>query len=184
MASTVLDLLGIPGWEQHNLGASLLRRESPWFTHPYADKLRFVHALPNLRLSSGTEVVFDPAGPTVEVGGLRLLATGRGLNFIDAVFALAWRVERTPQTVDFRHFQGDQAYEELVAWAAGRSVLGVSTQPVFNRRFASESPGLPLFFAGSIGAIASATDAPPAMQPGWSALVAGWLRARQTVTLP
>ena len=178
VAPTVLDLLGIPGWGQHNLGASLLRRDGPWFAHPHADRLRFVYALPNLRLASGTEVAFDPAGPTIEIGDLRLLATGRGLTLDDAVFALASRASREP--IDIRHFRGDGAFEAFAAWAAGRSVLGVSRQPTFNRRLAEVShlsdagpPASALYFAGRM-----------ARTLGEDELVAGWLVARQTAVLP
>ena len=179
VAPTVLELLGIPGWERHNLGASLLRHHSPWFAHPNADQLRFVFELPNLRFSSGADVTFDPAGPTIEVGGLRLLATGAGLTFDDAVFALAWSA--LPDAVDVRHFEDDGAFEAFAAWAAGRSVLGVSTQPAFNQKLVGAA-GVPLaresppatFFAGRAGA----------PRPAPLVEIAGWLYARQTVALP
>ena len=170
VAPTVLELLGIPGWEQHNLGASLLRHDSPWFKHPNADKLRFVFELPNLRLSGGTDVTFDPAGPTIEFGGLRLLATGPGLTFDDAVFALAWGP--LPEAPDIGQFRGAGAFGAFAAWAADRSVLGVSTQPEFNRELVEGPPAPAAFFAGRMGA------------PRPASLVAGWLHTRHTVVLP
>ena len=168
---TVLDLLGVPNPGEHNLGASLLRHESPWFAHPHAKTLRFVHRLPELRLASGDEVTFDPMGPTLEIGGQRFLATGHGLALKGAVFAL--RYDEKGQGADIRHFHGPGAYEAFTAWVANGSAIGISTQPIFNRKLTKdENAPATIFFAGRVDAL----DA--------SQLVAGSLHTRRTVALP
>lgn len=87
---TVLDVLGFDGWAEHGFGASLLRADSPWLTHSDPDALQFVHGAPDIVLAPGDEVVFSADGPVIEIDGTRMLATGNGLGFDDAVFAVAF----------------------------------------------------------------------------------------------
>lgn len=167
---TVLDLLDIPGWTQHNLGASLLRHDSPWFARKRPQSLTVVHTLPALRLASGDAVTFDPVGPTIEIGDVRLLATGNGLALNEAVFAIAWTV--TGIDAEVRHFSGPEAYEALTSWVAGRSALGVSTQPTFNSRVLAGTAASAVFFVGGLGGADQST------------LVAEPLHSRRTAALP
>ena len=43
---TLMDFLGLSAWTEHYLGASLLRFESPWFSHDKPLSLRVTHELP------------------------------------------------------------------------------------------------------------------------------------------
>ncbi len=176
---TVLDLLGIDGWDEHNLGVSLLRRDSPWFHHPHPYRLRVVIGAPDVVLQPHREITFDPEGPAIEVDDNRVLATARGLTLRDAAFAIAFDADGRAKAVqhfraadlrpDSRHtLKDDSVSEALAAWAAGRSVVGVSSATSFNRRILREQAAI-VFFAGRFG-----TDA----------FVAGPLRSRRTVVLP
>ncbi len=149
---TILDFVGIDGWEVHGFGVSLLRQSSPWLAHPSPDALQIVQDLATLRLESGDEVAFDARGPTVEVDGERLLATGRGLTFKDAVFALT--VVEDGAVVQVLNT------ETLTAATGGANapvVVGISSRPDTSRRLlrlageeAKPAPEL-VYFAGRPG---------------------------------
>ena len=119
---TVLDFVGIEGWAVHGFGASLLRGSSPWLAHPSPDALQIVHDLPSLHLSPGEEVLFDARGPTIEIDGERLLATGRGLTFEDAVFVVALAEDGAVQVLDA------DAFEAVVGGDDVPVVVGISSQ--------------------------------------------------------
>ena len=166
VAPTVLDLLGIDAATEHNFGASLLRQESPWLAYERPWALRVAYELPDLRLRSGDAVLFDPAGPAIEAGDLRMLATGSGLRLRDAVFAIA--LDADGAATGIRHFYGAGAADALAAWAANRSLIGVSQHAAFNQGAVGEPTSL-AYFAG---------------RPGTADFVAAPLRARQNVRLP
>ena len=168
---TVLDLLGINQTE-HNLGASLLRRDSPWLAHPHGQTLRVVHGLPELQLRGGDEITFDPVGPTIEVNGFRMLATGPGLQLDQTVFAIARDAQG--RSDDIRHFHGADAMQAFTAWAGQRLVLGVSTHPAFNRQTLG-APSEMAFFVGRLDVAGQAA------QP---AFLARPLLTRETIATP
>ena len=169
---TVLDLLGIAGQTERNLGASLLRRDSPWLAHPQRHALRIVHGLPELRLRDGDEITFDPDGPIIEVDGLRMLATGHGLGLNQAVFAIA--SDAQGRSDDIRHFLGAGAVQAFRTWARQRLVLGVSTHPAFNQQLLGTSSAMTLF----VGMLDGAGE------PAKSMFLARALSARETVAVP
>ena len=149
---TILDFVGIDGWAVHGFGASLLRGSSPWLAHPNPDALQIVQELPTLRLDPGDIVSFDAGGPTMEIDGERLLATGRGLSFEDAVFALAVGRDGTVAEV----LDAD-AFAAVAGGVDPPAVVGLSSRHETNRRLlvaagedAEPAPAL-IFFAGRPG---------------------------------
>ena len=133
---TLMDLLGFAAYEQHHLGASLLRFESPWFSRENPHALRVVHRLPDLVLQPDEDLIFEAEGPVITIGRARILATGRGLSLDDALFAIGF--DERGRAADFRHFPGPPhaaaGFEPFRRWAAGRPVVGISSHPAFNRR--------------------------------------------------
>ena len=126
---TLMDVLGFGDWTEHYLGASLLRFESPWFSHDRPLSLRVVHELPSIQLQAGDEVRFEADGPIVDVDGRRLLATRKGLNLRDAVFAV--RLDDADTGIDFRTFDdssGESVVHEVERWADGDAIVGVLHQ--------------------------------------------------------
>ena len=161
VAPTLLDLLGFQDWREHNLGASLLRFDSPWFRRERPYSLRIVHELPDLRLLPGDALTFDPDGPAIATEDVEMLATGAGLRLRDAVFAIA--LDGTGRAQAIGSFRKDA--NGLAKWAAGRAVIGVSSNGRFNRR-ALETPAAVAFFAGALGSpafVAGALERPLAI---------------------
>ena len=178
---TLMDFLGLSSWTEHYLGASLLRFDSPWFRHESPLSLRVVHELPNIQLRPGDSVSFEP-GPVITLAGHRFLATSKGLSLRDAVFAI--RLDHDGAAAGFRTFgdaSAETVYNELMHWAAGGPLVGVSTHRTFNRQALEASTqarqpssswqgaDLPAFFIGV---------------HGMEDFVVGPLRARHTVELP
>ena len=155
---TLMDLLGLDAWTEHNLGASLLRHDSPWFSLASPLSLRVVHSLPGVRLRPGDAVAFDPQGPVMEMDGHRILATGKGLSLRDAIFAL--EIDAAGEVAGVRAFP-DQARTSVPSngaaaaftrWAVGRRIVGVSTNRAFNLEALDGEPAKTLFFVGEFGA--------------------------------
>ena len=131
---TLMDFLGLSAWMEHDLGASLLRFDSPWFSHSSPLSLRVVHELPGIRLRPGDAVSFEP-GPVIALAGHRLLATSKGLSLRNAVFAI--RLDRDGTAAGFRtfgHASAEAMRNDLTQWAAGHLLVGVSTHQAFNRQ--------------------------------------------------
>ena len=172
---TLMDFLGLEFWSEHTLGASLLRYESPWFSHNSPLSLRVVHELPNIRLRPGDAVSFEP-GPVITLAGHRLLATSKGLSLRDAVFAI--RLDHDGTAAGFRTFD-DGTGNALGGWAGSHLLVGVSTDRAFNSqarvstRAMQAHPGWRdadlTFFVGTYGT---------------ENLMAGPLRTPQTVEVP
>lgn len=142
---TVLDVLGFEGWRQHEFGASLFRFESPWWRHGDPDSLQVVYELPDLSVPHGTEVTFHTEGPTIETGGVLLLASGRGLVLDDAVFAL-----RLHRGGGVSEILDTAAFEAATAVADAPLLIGVSSNRAVNRGLVKRGPGL-VYFAGKFG---------------------------------
>ena len=167
---SLMDLLGMTLWTRHNLGASLLRFDSPWFLHENPDSLRVVHRLPGIQVLPGDELTFRPEGPMIELDGQRILATSKGLALRDALFAL--ELDASGGIATIRHFPGQGqglGAEAFERWASGRTVIGISSDSAFNRRALGAGAPILAFFAGPFGT------------PNF---VVGPLQSRTTVALP
>ena len=167
---TLMDLLGFPAWAEHNLGASLMRFDSPWFSQesPYA--LRVTHHLTGVGLASNHAVTFDADGPLIEFDGTSMLATNQGLRLTDGAFALA--LDGQGKVADMAHFPnraGGAPDATLREWAQGRALVGISNNQAINRLLAGGAPPGMMFFAGRLDS---------------ETLVAGELAARHTVAVP
>ncbi|MCY4012169.1 MAG: sulfatase-like hydrolase/transferase [Gammaproteobacteria bacterium] len=166
---TVLDVLGFHAWAAHGLGGSLLRADSPWFAERRPDRLQILYEVPDVRLERGAEVVFDARGPTVEIGGTRMRATGRGLAFENAAFALAFRA-----TGEAARVMDADALEAALNARAPPFVVGLSSRRSVNRRFAGRDAPL-VYFAGQPGrpdfaaAALRATEGPRAVRVAFPA---------------
>ena len=146
---TLMDLLEMTPWTRHNLGASLLRFDSPWFRHENPDSLRVVHDLPDIQALPGDELTFTPDGPMIELDGKRILATGEGLTLRDALFAL--ELDASGGVVAIRHFLGEGLAWAFERWAGGRVVIGISSDSTFNRRASGDGTAALAFFVGPFG---------------------------------
>ena len=148
VAPTLLDQLGFQGWTEHNLGASLLRLDSPWFRYERPYSLRIVHDLPDLRLLPGDTLTFDPDGPLIATEDMEMLATSTGLRLNDAVFAIALDGDGHAQAIG--NFRQPHLSEAFSNWAADRAVIGVSSDERFNRGVLKAEATL-AYFAGVLG---------------------------------
>lgn len=170
---TLMDLLGIDAWAEHNLGASLLRFDSPWFANGHLPRaLRVVHALPDLEAHSGDEVAFDAIGPSpiIALDGRRILVTDRGLRLQRAVFAIAFDADgRAVAHRSFRGADGQAVLRAVEDWASGRMLIGVSSHQGINQRLLPEGIDEATFFIGRIGA---------------DGFIVGPLSGRKQVTIP
>ena len=161
---TLMDLLGMDAWRRHYLGASLLRHDSPWFTHESPLSLRIVHSLPDMRVLPGDEIAFEADGPTMTMDGHRILATSKGLQLRNAAFAV--ELDDEGGALDFHVFPADSNF---AAWAEGRRLVGVSTADVYRPAALDEPLADAYFFAGGFGT---------------KDFVSGPLRARSVVAMP
>ena len=144
---TMMDFLGFEGWLQHNMGASLLRSNSPWFTLDEESAATITQSLPEIRLEIGSEVLFKTAGPTIEIDGRRILATNEGLALKNAIFAMEF-----DEGGNFVGFRDGEFADKFLAETGDGIWVGVSTNEGFNRRFVSGEPLKLAFFAGCFDA--------------------------------
>ena len=142
---TLLDAIGFEGWLHHNLGASLLRFDSPWFALGPGEFAAVAHALPPIRLEAGRQIVFEARGPAIRIDGRKLLATNKGLALDDAIFAVAFDVEG-----NVSGFQDCDSAAEFERRAGSGLVVGVSSNDEFNRRFGPGDPAKLTYFAGRV----------------------------------
>ena len=144
---TMMDFLGFEGWLQHNMGASLLRSSSPWFTLYEESAATITQSLPEIRLEIGSEILFKTAGPTIEIDGRRILATNEGLALKNAIFAMEF-----DEGGNFVGFRDGEFADKFLAETGDGIWVGVSTNEGFNRRFVSGEPLKLAFFAGCFDA--------------------------------
>ena len=144
---TMMDFLGFEGWLQHNMGASLLRSNSPWFTLDEESAATITQSLPEIRLEIGSEILFKTAGPTIEIDGRRILATNEGLALKNAIFAMEF-----DEGGNFVGFRDGEFADKFLAETGDGIWVGVSTNEGFNRRFVSGGPLKLAFFAGCFDA--------------------------------
>ena len=143
---TLLDFLGFEKWLRHNIGASLLRYESPWFTLDPESSAVVTQTLPPIRLEPGARIVFEAKGPTIHVDGRRVLASNEGLALVDAIFAMEF--DAAGNIVGFR----DGELPNQFVPAGDGIFVGVSTNRKFNERLVPDSPTKTTFFAGRLDA--------------------------------
>lgn len=149
---TVLDAMGYEAWRRHGFGASLLRAGSVWLEHPNPHSLQFVYGAPEVQLRPGTEVSFQAgagssAAPLIDIDGVRMLATGPGLGFADAAFALAFGADGVADRV-----LDTAAVEAVLAGASdGVRVVGVSGHDGINARLPGARGAGLVYFAGRPG---------------------------------
>ena len=140
---TLLDALGFERWLRHNLGASLLRFESPWWSFEPQTTIAMTRSLPDIRLKPGDRVVFEAKGPIIHIDRRKLLATNVGLALDNAIFAIEF--DKDGKAHGFRQFR---TLDEFMRMADGPLLIGVSTNDEFNRRFAADRPSKLTYFAG------------------------------------
>lgn len=144
---TILDFLGFEGWLHHNMGASLLRSNSPWFMLDEESTATITQGLPEIRLEIGSEIVFKTAGPTIEIDGRRILATNEGLDLTNAIFAMKF-----DEGGNFVGFRDGEFADKFLAETDEGIWVGVSTNDRFNRHFVYGEPSKLAFFAGCFNA--------------------------------
>jgi len=147
---TLLDFLGFENRLRHNLGASLLRHDSPWFALG-ADALpALTQSLPPIRLRAGSEIVFEAEGPLIRIDGRRILANNEGVALEREIFAVEFDGEGG--VVGFRNSETLEAFEtQLEAPTGDRILVGVSANDDFNRRFVPGSTVKLVYFTGRFG---------------------------------
>ena len=144
---TVLDFLGFENWLNHNIGASLLRADSPWFGLDKAKTTAISQSLPEIRLRMDSEIVFRATGPTIEIDGRNIVATNEGLTLTNAIFAMKFDGEG-----NFIGFRDGELVDEFLAETDEGIWVGVSTSDRFNGQFVSGEPSKLALFAGCFGA--------------------------------
>lgn len=160
---TLLDFLGFENWLNHNLGASLLRADSPWFGLDKAETTTITQDLPGIRLKLDSEIVFKADGPTIEIDGRRVMATNEGLPLTNAIFALKF-----DETGDLVEFRDGEFMDEFLAGTDEGMWVGVSTNDRFNAYLVSGEPSKLALFAGCFDA-----DGPVAKPLWWREKLAG-----------
>ena len=142
---TVFDVMGLDGWAEHEFGVSLLRSGSPWLARPDPDSLQRVYDLPGVILHPGATVTFRAQGPTIEIGDARILATGRGLDLDDDVFALAFARDGSVSDV-----LDKSTFEAMRASRHRPLVIGVSSNAAVNRELLDGDAAALVYFAGHV----------------------------------
>lgn len=160
---TLLDFLGFENWLDHNLGASLLRADSPWFGLDKAETTTITQDLPGIHLKLDSEIIFKADGPTIEIDGRRIMATNEGLPLRNAIFALKF-----DETGDFVGFRDGEFVDEFLAETDEGMWVGVSTSDRFNAYLVSGEPSKLALFAGCFDA-----DGPVAKPLWWRERLAG-----------
>lgn len=143
---TVLDILGLEEYRRHNLGASLLAFDSPWFAHDTPQALRVAPPLFSIRLDPREPIVFEKDGPIVGIDGETLIANDRGSALRDAVFTMRFHEDGRFDTA-----LPWQDFDRLVEKEAGKLVVGVSTKASFNQAIGGPAEAGTAYFAGRIG---------------------------------
>ena len=144
---TLMDFLGFNNWLDHNLGASLLRADSPWFGLDKARTTKITQNLPGIRLKSNSEILFRADGPTIEIDGRSMTATNEGLTLTNAIFAMKF-----DENGEFVGFRDGEFVDEFLAETDEGMWVGVSTNDRFNARLVSGGPSKLVFFAGCFDA--------------------------------
>lgn len=142
---TLMDFLGFENWLIHNLGASLLRFDSPWYALDQKANPTITQNLPDIRLKTGSHIVFEAKGPTIDIDGRRIVATDEGLTLSNAIFAIEF--DEKGRIVGFRD---STSVDDFMRNALGGVWIGVSTNDQFNARHIPYEPTKLAFFAGCV----------------------------------
>ena len=146
IAPTVLDILGLEAYRRHNLGASLLAFDSPWFAHDTPQELRVAPALLAIHIEPGEPIIFEKGGSLIRVDSESLIANYRGFPLRDAVFTMRFHDDgRFDMALPWQDF------DDLEKEEAGSLVVGVSTNASFNRAAGGPADMGTLYFAGRLG---------------------------------
>ena len=151
---TLMDFLGFENWRRHNLGASLLRFDSPWFALGPDATPALTRSLPPVRLRSGGQIVFEANGPLVRIDGRKLLANVEGLP-LDygerGIFAVEF--DSTGNAARLRDGWSIEEFSRpIVGSLIGDAMLvGISANEAFNRRFVPDAPAKLTYFTGRFG---------------------------------
>ena len=165
IAPTVLDILGLEAYRRHNLGASLLEFDSPWFAHDTPQELRVAPALLAIQIEPSEPIVFENVGQLIRIDGESLIANYRGFPLHEAVFTMRFHDDgRFDAAVPWQEF------DTLAEEEAGSLVVGVSTNASFNRAAGGPTDIGTLYFAGRLG--------------GDAGLMVGAVNDRREIRLP
>ena len=129
IAPTVLEILGVNGYEHHNLGASLLSFESPWLSHDAATTMRAPRALPTMRIAPGEPIAFEDGGRLVRIDGQ---SAGGKPPWLRVAQTRPSCCGSTTTAVSTPPCYGEH-YDSLRSNEDGALVLGVSTNKRFKR---------------------------------------------------
>ena len=145
IAPTVLDAMGFAQYSRHHAGASLLRYESPWLSHPDPESLSFAitTSLSEICVKEGSRIIFDSDGPIVKIGTRTLRATSNGMSLDQGIFALVFGEDGCFSMI--AHSQEDTI---LATKKSGHLVVGLSNDPEFNVRIGAPEKKL-IYFSGS-----------------------------------
>ena len=158
---TLLDFLGFENWRRHNLGASLLRFDSPWFALGSDSLPALTQSLPPIRLQRGEQIVFEAKGPLIRVDGRKLLANVEGLALEQGepgIFAVEFHGDG--RVAGFRSNRSMEAFSRPLRESPRPDSLlvGVSANDAFNRRFVPDHPAKLTYFTGRFGTEAFAVN--------------------------
>lgn len=140
---TILDFMGFDEWLQHNVGASLVRYESPWFATDDRSAMEPIQDLPDIRLAEDSTIMFEASGPTIHIDSRKVVATNEGLPLVNAIFAVKF-----DELGVISGFRDSEFLDTFMADAEEGIALGVSTNDEFNRRFVPGEPTKLVYFAG------------------------------------
>ena len=142
---TLLDFLGFEKWLRHNLGASLLRYESPWFTLDPESSTVVSQSLPPIRLEPGARIVLKRKAR-------RFMWMGDAYWRATKAWHSSMRYSRW-NSMRREHRRLSRRYTTGSIRPAGDGVLvGVSTNRKFNERLVPDAPTKTTFFAGRLDA--------------------------------
>ena len=144
---TLLDIMGVAGYDRHHAGVSLLRHDSFWLTHPDPENARFalIHSLLGLCVDSSQTIAFEADGPVIGIADRRVLATTKGYGLHQSVFTLRFDdhgcLDEVPPALEAEAYMGREK---------GNLVIGVSTNADLNRRLGHAHAEI-VYFHGKVG---------------------------------
>ena len=146
IAPTTLDLMGIASHRRMNAGASLLAFESPWLSHEDPSALKVAARTLRPEIGRGDSVTFEPAGPSIDIGGQAILANLQGYALETSVFTMRFDAQgRFDTTLPW------QTLEELEANERGAMVIGISANESFNKALGGSGKEKLRYFVGRVG---------------------------------
>ena len=151
---TLLDVLGFEHWRRHNLGASLLRFDSPWFVLGPDAFPALTRSLPPIRLRADGQIVFEANGPLIRIDGRKLLANVEGLPLVHGeggIFAVEFDSSGSANRVRYGWSIAEFSRPMGGSLVADATLVGISANEAFNRRFVPDAPAKLTYFTGRFG---------------------------------